>query len=71
MPKSAKVVPMSFLDDAKNLIDQHDDQVDQALDKVGDLAKEKFAGHDEQIDAIVDQAQQHTGAGDSTEVPQP
>ncbi|MDN5934085.1 MAG: antitoxin [Pseudonocardia sp.] len=63
----AKVLGMSFLDKAKDLLNQHDDKVDQALDKAGEMAKERFAGHDEQIDGFVDQAQQRTGAGDTTE----
>ncbi len=62
---------MSFLDKAKELLDQHDDKVDQGLDKAGDLAKTKFAGHDQQIDAVIDQAQQRTGAGDTTQAPPP
>jgi MT0933-like antitoxin protein len=62
---------MSFLDKAKELIDQHDEQVDQGLDKAGDLAKERFAGHDAQIDGLIDQAQQRTGAGDTTQAPPP
>ncbi len=57
---------MSFMDKAKDLLNQHDDKVDQALDRVGDAAKARFAGHDSQIDGLVDQAQQRTGAGDTT-----
>ena len=57
-----------FLDKAKEMIDQHDEQVDQALDKAGELAKDKFAGHDAQIDGLIDQAQR-TGAGDTTQAP--
>lgn len=60
---------MSFLDKAKELADQHDEQVDQGLDKAGDLGKERFAGHDAQVDGVIDQAQQRTGAGDTTQVP--
>ena len=60
---------MSFLDKAKELLDQHDDKVDQALDKAGEAAKQRFAGHDSQIDGLVDQAQQRTGAGDTTQAP--
>jgi len=41
---------MSFLDKAKALLGKNDDKVDQALDKIGGMAKEKFQGHDEQID---------------------
>lgn len=58
---------MGFLDRAKNLLSQHDDKVDQGLDKVGDAAKERFAGHDEQIDGLIDQAQERTGEGDTTQ----
>lgn len=65
------VAGMSFLDKAKELLDQHDDKVDQALDKGGEYAKGRFAGHDEQIDGLVDQAQQRTGAGDTTQAPPP
>jgi hypothetical protein len=57
---------MSFMDRAKDLLDQHDDKVDQALDRAGEAAKQRFAGHDSHIDAAVDQAQQRTGAGDTT-----
>ncbi|GAA3244600.1 hypothetical protein GCM10017691_50820 [Pseudonocardia petroleophila] len=57
---------MSFLDKAKDLLNQHDDKVDQALDKAGEAAKGRFAGHESQIDGLVDQAQQRTGAGDTT-----
>ena len=62
---------MSFLDKAKDLLNQHDDKVDQALDKVGEAAKGRFAGHEGHIDNIVDQAQQRTGAGDTTQAPPP
>ncbi|WP_300016803.1 antitoxin [Pseudonocardia sp.] len=62
---------MSFLDKAKDLLNQHDDKVDQALDKAGEAAKERFTGHDSQIDNLVDQAQQRTGEGDTTQAPPP
>lgn len=67
----AIVRPMGFLDDAKKMIDEHDEQVDQGLDKAGEFGKDRFAGHDEQIDGLVDQAQQRTGAGDTTQAPPP
>lgn len=57
---------MSFLDKAKDLLNQHDDKVDQALDRAGEAAKGRFAGHEGQIDGLIDQAQQRTGAGDTT-----
>jgi hypothetical protein len=57
---------VDFLNKAKAFIDEHDEQVDQALDKAGDFAKSKFAGHDAQIDGAVDKAQEMTGRGDTT-----
>lgn len=60
---------MGFLEKAKDLSNQHDDKVDQALDKGGEAAKGRFAGHEGHIDAGVDRAQAMTGAGDTTHVP--
>jgi hypothetical protein len=57
---------MSFLDKAKDLLNQHDDKVDQGLEKAGEAAKGRFAGHEGHIDGLIDQAQQRTGAGDTT-----
>ncbi len=57
---------MGFMDDAKKFADQHDEQVDQGLEKAGDQIDErtgnKYSG---QIDKGVDEAQQRTGAGDT------
>ncbi len=53
------------------MLDQHDDQVDQGLGKAGDMAKERFAGHDDMIDGAVGQARQRTGEGDTTQVAPP
>jgi hypothetical protein len=38
---------------ASELLEQHADKVDVAVDKAGELAKEKF-GHDGQVDMAVD-----------------
>jgi hypothetical protein len=55
-----------FLDKAKDMADQHDDKVDQGLDKAGDFVDQKTGGkYDQQIDKGVDQAQQRTGDGDT------
>jgi antitoxin protein of toxin-antitoxin system len=56
---------MGFLDNAKDLIGQHDEQVDQALEKGGELANDRFAGHEGQIDGGVDRLQAMTGEGDT------
>jgi hypothetical protein len=57
---------MSFLDKAKDFLDKHDEQVDQALEKIGDEADKrtghKYTGH---IDRGVDEAQKRTGDGDT------
>jgi hypothetical protein len=59
---------MSFLDKAKDLVDKHDDKVDQALERAGDEADRrtgnKYGGH---IDKGVDEAQRRTGAGDTVQ----
>jgi len=51
---------------AKNFLDQHDEQVDQALDKGGEAAKGRFAGQEQHIDQGVDKAQEFTGGRDTT-----
>ena len=57
---------MSFLDKAKDFLEEHDEQVDQALEKAGDMVDErtghKYTG---QIDKGVDEAQKRTGEGDT------
>ncbi len=55
---------MPGLDDIKKFAADHDQQVDQGLEKAGDAAGNKV-GHDDQIDKSVDWAQQHTGTGDT------
>jgi MT0933-like antitoxin protein len=57
---------MGFLDDAKKFIDEHDDQVDQAIEKAGDLVDDK-TGHRyaDQVDTAQDVAQEKTGDGDT------
>ena len=54
-----------FMDKAKDFADKHDEQVDQGLEKGGDMADKRTGGkYDEQIDKGVDQAQARTGEGD-------
>ena len=62
---------MGFMDKAKETLNQHDDKVDQGLDKAGEAAKGRFAGHDEQIDQGVDRLQEMTGDEDTTKTPPP
>jgi hypothetical protein len=54
---------MPDFDDIKKMADEHDDQVDAGLEKAGDMAESKF-GHGEQIDQVVDKAQDATGGDD-------
>jgi hypothetical protein len=57
---------MSFLDKAKDLLHKHDEQVDQALEKVGDeIDKRTDHKYSDQIDRGVDEAQKRTGSGDT------
>jgi len=57
---------MGFLDKAKDLLGQHDDKVDQAINKAGDAATEKF-GHGDQVDKATEFARERTGEGDTTQ----
>jgi MT0933-like antitoxin protein len=68
-PGAANPSCMVDFNQAKQFLDQHDEQVDQGLDKGGEFAKGRFAGHDEQIDGAVDKAQGATGEGDTTQRP--
>jgi len=55
-----------FMDKARDMADQHDEQVDQGLDKAGDFADQRTGGkYDEKIDQGVDMAQQRTGESDT------
>ena len=57
---------MGFLDDAKKLVDEHDEQVDEAIEKAGDLADDKTGGkYADQIDQAQDFAEEKTGDGDT------
>jgi antitoxin protein of toxin-antitoxin system len=41
-------------DNVKKLLGEHDEQVDSALDKIGEAAKEKLPGQDGLIDKAVE-----------------
>jgi hypothetical protein len=59
---------MSFLDKAKDLVDKHDDKVDQALERAGDEADRRTGNkYGEHIDKGVDEAQRRTGTGDTVQ----
>ncbi|MET7804069.1 antitoxin [Micromonospora chersina] len=55
-----------FMDKAKDMADKHDKQVDQGIEKGGEMADKRTQGkYDQQIDKGVDMAQQRTGQGDT------
>jgi hypothetical protein len=60
---------MGLMDKAKDLLNKHDDKVDQGLEKAGEAAKQRFAGHEQHIDTGVDHLQRATGQGDTTAAP--
>jgi hypothetical protein len=65
-PRQEEVAMGGFMENAKEFADQHDEQVDQGLEKAGDLADERTGGeHRDQIDRGVDTAQERTGQGDT------
>lgn len=48
---------MGFMDKVKGLLGQHEDKVDDAIDKAADVADDKTGGeHTEKIDAAADKA---------------
>jgi hypothetical protein len=54
-----------FMDKAKDALDQHDEQVDQAIEKAGEQVDQRTgAKYSDQIDKGVDEAQKRTGDGD-------
>jgi hypothetical protein len=59
---------MGFADRARDFADQHDDKIDQGLERAGDEADKRTGQeHSEHIDRGVDAAQQRTGDGDSVQ----
>jgi hypothetical protein len=57
---------MPGLDDIKRMADEHDDKVDAGLEKAGEAAGQRL-GHEEQIDRGVDELQERTGEGDTSQ----
>jgi hypothetical protein len=60
----------SLKDKAMQLLGKHPDKADAAIGKVSEIAKDKIAGHDEQIDTLAHQVKDHT-TGTETPPPQP
>jgi hypothetical protein len=64
------VLDMGLMDKAKELLNQHDDKVDQGIDKLGEMAGKKF-GHENEIGMGAEQLKRMTGEGDTTAAPPP
>lgn len=55
-----------FMEKAKDMASQHDDKVDQGMERAGDMADERTGDkYGEQIDKGVDMGQERTGSGDT------
>ena len=54
-----------FMDKAGEMAEEHDDKVDEGLERAGEFADERTGDrYSEQIDRGVDFGQEHTGEGD-------
>lgn len=51
---------------AEDALREHNDKIEQGLDKAADFAKSKFAGHDSQIDGGVEKAKDFLNKFDNT-----
>jgi hypothetical protein len=53
------------MDKAKDFADEHDEQVDQGLDRAGDEVNKRTGDkYEQKVDKAVDTAQQRTGGGE-------
>jgi hypothetical protein len=56
----------SFFGKAKDFIEKHDEQVDDAVEKAGDMINEKTGGkYESHVDKGVNTVQDKTGEGDT------
>ena len=51
---------------AEEALREHNDKIEEGLDKAAGFAKSKFAGHDEQIDSGVEKAKDFLDKFDDT-----
>ncbi|MDQ7805900.1 antitoxin [Amycolatopsis sp. A133] len=51
---------------AEEALREHNDKIEEGLDKAAGFAKSKFAGHDSQIDSGVEKAKDFINKFDST-----
>jgi hypothetical protein len=57
---------MGLPDDAKRFLDEHDEQVDRAIERAGDVVDRKTRGeYADQLDKLQDAAEERTGSGDT------
>ncbi|GIM81685.1 antitoxin [Salinispora arenicola] len=54
-----------FMDQAREYVEKQDEQIDQGMEKAGDMVNERTGGrYKEQVDRGVDMMQARTGEGD-------
>jgi hypothetical protein len=58
----------SMKDKAAELLGEHGDKVEDAAEKVGEMAKDRY-GHDEQVDMAVDKIKDAVPGFDSSDSP--
>ncbi|OXM71663.1 antitoxin [Amycolatopsis vastitatis] len=51
---------------AEEALREHNDKIEEGLDKAAGFAKSKFAGHDEQIDSGIEKAKDFLNKFDDT-----
>ena len=62
---------MGFLDKAKEMLSKHHAQVDKAIDMAGQKAKDRFQGHDEQIDKLTQMGKDYDFGGQARRADEP
>jgi hypothetical protein len=57
---------MGFMDKAKDFAGDHDEQVDEGVEKAGEQIDDRTGGkYESQVDKGVNEAQERTGTGDT------
>lgn len=55
-PSERKDPTMGIFDKAKDLVAEHDDEVEKAIDKVADVVEKKAPGHADKVEQAADKA---------------
>jgi hypothetical protein len=56
---------MGIFDKAKDFVAEHDDEVENAIDKVADVVEKKAPGHTDQVEKAADKAKDFVDKLDS------